>query len=105
MLIILAENLHDSESDKHNYNSDYYKYFTDWDNEPKHRQNRPIVTSIDTEDTCIRYLKQEIHDWLVSYKISYSLKYRVHKKFKIVDMWGIDIPDENMAMLFKLTWI
>ena len=50
-----------------------------------------------------RFLNIEIHDWLMQYDVEYSLYF---EEYIIDDItWGIDISDEGIAMLFKLTWL
>jgi hypothetical protein len=52
-------------------------------------------------------LSEEVHNWMknnkiVDYSLSASCKYDDKDDRKI--SWYIDIPDDNKAMLFKLTW-
>jgi hypothetical protein len=54
------------------------------------------------------YLKEEIHIWLEYFQVSYSIFPKVIKDeifFRLYSEWNIEIPDERMAMLFKLTWL
>ena len=61
-----------------------------------------IYWAIDSHD---RFLKDEIHNWLVDYKIVYSLMVeRDYNPYTILE-WYIEIDNINMATLFKLTWL
>jgi hypothetical protein len=50
------------------------------------------------------YLQDNIHEWMIFYSISYTIFSSVSSNGYSAD-WNIEIPDERMAMLFKLTWI
>ena len=49
---------------------------------------------------CYRFLKDEIHEWLVEYQISYTIGWSDTNI-----RWYIDIPDISDAVLFKITWL
>jgi hypothetical protein len=76
-------------------------------------KNRPLLEYLWSGDNYVRMLKQEIHDWLTHYDITYSLSVE-HDTSKIPDdeyfrtfniiHWCVDIP-EDIVMLFKLTWM
>jgi len=52
-----------------------------------------------------RHLKNEIHQWLVSISCDYSLFFEgdIYDQENTA-VWGIDILDNRLATLFKLTW-
>jgi hypothetical protein len=63
---------------------------------------RPYLSNIITNDEWYRYLSNDLHKWLKSYKADYTLKF---VETFYYNQWYIDIPDDNKAMLFKLTWM
>jgi hypothetical protein len=58
-----------------------------------------------------RYLKEEIHNWLVDHNTEYSIGKTYYSNGKMakdwfaIKEWFIDIENDNIAMLFKLTWL
>jgi hypothetical protein len=63
---------------------------------------RPFVRMSKTK----RYLKTEIHNWFVSLNADYSIYL---EKSDVTPqpsrlLWALDIPDDDVALLFKLTW-
>jgi hypothetical protein len=48
------------------------------------------------------YIKDDIHIWMQELKIDYSLDPNVDAT--TFTAWCINIPNNNKAMLFKLTW-
>jgi hypothetical protein len=68
-------------------------------------RKRPVLKDLWWMDSWKRYLKDDIHDWLVSYEIEYSLfmdAFDTNSRYERKE-WGVNIPKDK-AMLFKLTW-
>ena len=49
------------------------------------------------------YLKKEMHEWLESYDIQYEIYPTILVDESFTE-WNIEILDERIAILFKLTW-
>jgi hypothetical protein len=62
---------------------------------------RPCFGKTIVTDAWYRYLQDEMHEWLVSMGIEYTL---IFIEIGVVTYWYIDIPDDS-AVLFKLTWM
>jgi hypothetical protein len=96
---------------KPNYESAFDWYFKCYDTSGGFKvsnelKQRPVLAELWFLDNWKRYINNEIHNWLVFYKIKYSLFMIVkdeHTDFE-EKQWGIDISDVEKAMLFKLTW-
>ena len=87
----------------------YPKYFQGFDYQKY--DDRPYSTNEWSDDYGhYRYLQNEIHDWLKSYNIDYKIKYfQKHKQRKNSILteyiyWVVDIQNDEIALLFKLTW-
>ena len=102
MLISLAEDFVDNDNDE-KFSRLYNHYFQDSYLEPLY-SDRPYSYEAWKYDCVYRYLKNEIHDWFISYNTDYKIKCFIFKKNEEeYIIWALDIS-EDIALLFKLTW-
>ena len=70
-------------------------------------KDRPCYPTIiqNTSDSTInfyRYLNDNIHNWFQYMNGDYSMHYEV---IQTRHFWYLEIPNSDVAMLFKLTWL
>ena len=84
-------------------NKFYPDFFYKWCEQPEDKKRPNILVGKSK-----RYLKDNIHNWLESYGVRYILECSI-KSFKndrtMNGSWIINIPDKDIAILFKLTWM
>jgi hypothetical protein len=109
LLISVVEGFSYTEPDFNPISSLYLKYFQGY--KEKKYEDRPYSTNEWPSDKDhYRYLNDDIHEWLNSYNVKYRIIYRreSRQRKKYVDsqyiFWIIDIDNDEVALLFKLTW-
>jgi hypothetical protein len=102
MKITLIENRpnpHEGLSKKEREKCDFFLEIT------KNRNNKPFAWSQidDYNETYYSCLIDEVHTWFTDLRISYSIDTHMTND-GCFHSYSIDIPDDDAALLFKLTW-
>ena len=109
MIVILAEDTLLVGPNTPVFNKNYHKYLYCADDFSEYPiiPNRPYWPEIskDRKEVFYRYLNDDIHEWFKSYSASYKIVHNEYYKNKEKYVqWCLNIEDNDIAILFKLTW-